>query len=184
MTKISIRQTTFVIVIASLTTLTIISSCVTSTSSFPDSGEMKVVRQIFPSAIDIAEMQISQGAQLSGRPDNLRISEIKGSSGILGYSVHLQVVSRSCPFTIFVVLDQELCVKRATVLSYSATRGRGVLSSAFVHQFKGKCPADPIEIGRDIDAVTGATLSCRAMAKGVKNAIRIVKDSLEDGRFR
>ena len=73
MAKILVRLMTFMIIIAGLTMLTFISSCVTSTSSHQDGGKMKMVSEIFPSAVDIVEMQISQGAHVSGRPNEAKI---------------------------------------------------------------------------------------------------------------
>ena len=175
MFKILVRLTTFMIVVAGLTTLTIISSCVTSTSSSPDGGKMKVVHQIFPSAIDLTEMQISQDAQVSGRPGNPKMSEIKGPSGLLGYCVESEVVSRSGPFKIRVLLDPQLYVKQATVISYPWDRGRDVRKRAFTRQFDGKGSKDSIQIGKDIDAMTGATISSRVMTECVRDTIKLLK---------
>jgi Na+-translocating ferredoxin:NAD+ oxidoreductase RnfG subunit len=33
----------------------------------------------------------------------------------------------------------------------------------------------PIRVGKDIDAITGATLSSKAMSGGVRDAIRLVR---------
>jgi len=103
------------------------------------------------------------------------ISEIKGDSGILGYCVESKVVSRSGPFRIRVLLDSNLYVKQATVISYPWDRGRDVRKRAFTSQFKGKGPEDPIQLGKDIDAITGATISSRVMAEGVRDTIKLLK---------
>ena len=175
MAKTLISLLTFMIPIASLTTLTILSSCATSRSSSPAGKKMQVARQVFPSAIDIAEVPISQDAQAFGRPDEAKISEIKGHSGLLGYCVESKVVSRSGPFRIRVLLDSHLYVKQATVISYPWDRGRDVRKRAFTSQFEGKGPEDPIQLGKDIDAMTGATISSRVMAEGVHDTIKLLK---------
>jgi hypothetical protein len=175
MAKILFRLTTFMIVVVSLTTLTIISSCVTSNDSSQIGEKMTAVRQIFPSAIAVAEISISQGARVSGRPDEAKISEIKGDSGLLGYCVESKVVSRSGPFKIRTLLDPQFYVKQATVISYPWDRGRDVCKRAFTSQFEGKGPPDHIQIGRDIDAMTGATISCRVMTDSVCDTIKFLK---------
>ncbi len=175
MAKTSISLLTFMIPIASLATLTIISSCATSTSSSPGGQKMQVARQVFPRAIDIAEVPISQDAQAFGRPAEAKITEIKGDSGLLGYYVESKVVSRSGPFKIRVLLDSCLFVKQATVISYPWDRGRDVRKRAFTSQFEGKGPKDPIQLGKDIDAMTGATISSRVMAEGVSDTIKLLK---------
>ena len=163
------------IVTAGLTMLTTISSCVTSERSTQVNDNMTAVRQIFTSAVTINQMPIDQGAQAYGRPDEAEISEIKSDSELLGYRVESKVVSRSGPFKIRVLLDTQLYVKQATVVSYPWKRGRDVCKRTFTDQFKGKGPDDPIRLGKDIDAITGATISSRVMAQGVRDTIKLLK---------
>jgi hypothetical protein len=113
----------------------------------------------------------------SSLQNNANISEIKDDSGLLGYCVESKVVSRSGPFWIRVLLDKQLYIKQATVISYPADRGRDVCKRAFTSQFEGKGPEDPIQLGNDIDAMTGATISCRVMAKGVRDTLKLVSSA-------
>ena len=94
------------------------------------------------------------------------------------HSFAKQVVSRSGPFKILVILDPELHVERAVVLRYTGERGGDVRSPEFTRKFEGKGPGDPIRAGDDIDAATGATLSSRAMAEGVESAIRLLEERM------
>jgi len=175
MSKKLIRLKFIVTAIATLSLLAFVDSCVTPNDSSQIGGKMTAIRQIFPSAINIAEMQVSQDARVSGRPDEAKISEIKGISGLLGYCVESKVVSRSGPFKIRVLLDPQLYVKQATVISYPWDRGRDVCKRAFTSQFEGKGPEDPIQLGKDIDAMTGATISSRVMTEGVRDTIKFLK---------
>jgi hypothetical protein len=95
----------------------------------------------------------------------------------VGYCVESELVSRSGPFRIRAFLDQQLVLKRVTVTSYPWERGRDVRKRAFTSQFEGKGPDDAIEIGKDIDAMTGATISCRVVSEGVRDSIKILKAS-------
>ncbi len=175
MAKRSIRLLTVMMSIASVATLAIISSCTMFTSSSPVGQNMQVTRQVFPSAIEIVEVLLSQDAQAFGRPAEAKISEIRGVSGLLGYCVESKVVSRSGPFRIRVLLDSRLYVKQVKVISYPWDRGRDVRKRAFTSQFEGKGPEDPIQLGKDIDAMTGATISSRVMAEGVRDTIKLLK---------
>ena len=140
-----------------------------------DSLQIEAVHEIFPSATNISKMSISRDIQTSRRSGNHIFSEITDSSGMLGYCVESELVSRSGPFRIRVFLDQNLIVKRAIVTSYPWERGRDVRKPAFTSQFEGKGSEDAIEIGKDIDVMTGATISCRVMSNGVRDAIKILK---------
>ena len=81
-------------------------------------------------------------------------------------------------FKIQVLLDTSLSIKDASILTYRGKRGRDIRSEAFTSQFVGKNPADPMQSGRDIHAVTGATLSSETMTETVKTAITLLKSRL------
>lgn len=59
------------------------------------------------------------------------------------------------------------------IMSQSETPGLGarVAEPAFTSQYAGKKQTDPIEIGTDIAAVSGATVSSRAVTSGVRKAV-------------
>ncbi|MHC4174876.1 MAG: FMN-binding protein [Planctomycetota bacterium] len=54
-------------------------------------------------------------------------------------------------------------------------RSMVVCKRAFTSQFEGKGPEDPIQLGKDIDAMTGATISSRVMTEGVRDTIKLLK---------
>ncbi len=106
--------------------------------------------------------------------------ELSNSDGKVGYVVDSEVVSRSGPFQILVTLSNDYVVTEAKVTSYPAQRGRQVKFPSFTDQFKGKGAGDAIRVGRDIHAISVATISSRVMAKGVKNSIRLARRHSDD----
>lgn len=142
-----------------------------------------IVSEAFGEAVQSATIRPVDNAWGGWAAVHPIVSEITDAGGdIVGYTVRMQVVSRSGPFTILVAVGPDLCVRRAEVLEYRGERGRDVRSPRFTSQFAGKCANDPIELGNDIHAVSGATISSRFMTEGVKNAVRIVKSILTDSR--
>ncbi len=120
--------------------------------------------QYFPAATRVrALVPPEAGASVSG------VEVIEGESGRLGYVVVERVTSRSGPFIIRVIMDRTFRVIDVGVMSGSS--GRALRKPGFTRQFIGKGSDDPIHIGQDIDAVSGATLSSRGMAGGVRRAI-------------
>ncbi len=173
MSKMMLQLTLLASITTGLAMLAAISGC--SESVTTHTLQIETVHEIFPSATEIAEIPMSGNVETSGRSDYHKISEIRNSSERLGYCVESELVSRSGPFKIRVFLDSHLIVKRANVISYPWERGRDVRRRAFTNQFEGKGPEDPIEIGKDIDAITGATISCQAMVEGVREAIKSLR---------
>ena len=141
MSKMSLNMTLPVLFAAILSNF---SGC--SDQVATDVLQIETVHEIFPSATNISELTISRDVQTSRSPGNHIFSKIRDSSGLVGYCVESELVSRSGPFRIRVFLDQQLVVKRAIVTSYPWERGRDVRKRAFTSQFEGKGPDDAIEI--------------------------------------
>ena len=151
-------------------------SCTPSPSASSDGDRMHVINELFPTAVDVTELPMSQSSQFSPPPDDMRVSTITNDTGLLGYWVEARVVSRSGPFQIRVLLNLQLSVKQAAVVSYPGAIGRGVCRPAFTHQFTGKGPGDPLELGTHIEAATGATISSRVMTEGIRAIINQLKE--------
>ena len=69
-------------------------------------------------------------------------------------------------------------VKRVEVMSYQEKRGRPIARRSFMKQYEGKSTRDPLEVGKDITGVSGATISSRAATFTVKKALVIVEECL------
>lgn len=136
--------------------------CVSSTA--------RIARETFPATREIDAAVLQHDCRRK-----CRVHVIRGDDRIIGYAVEQVVTSRSGPFEILVLIDVEFRVARAQVMSYPGERGREVQNPGFRVQFEGKGPADPIRVGKDIHAVTGATISSRVMTDGVRHAVHLVR---------
>ncbi|MDD5382526.1 MAG: FMN-binding protein [Candidatus Margulisbacteria bacterium] len=81
------------------------------------------------------------------------------------------------PIEMLVGVDPVGKVSGVKILSQRETPGLGanIVKPKFLDQFKGKSLKDPLEPKKDIDAITGATISSRAVCVGVKEALRKAK---------
>ncbi len=64
-----------------------------------------------------------------------------------------------------------------SIINQNETPGLGATISQkeFLVQFKGKDTSSPMEISRDVDAISGATRSSKAVTSGVKEALEAFK---------
>ena len=62
-------------------------------------------------------------------------------------------------------------LERQEIVAYREARGDEVRDARFRAQFVGKSARDTVRAGDDIVAVSGATISSRAMATGVRRAL-------------
>ncbi|OGB87936.1 hypothetical protein A3H38_04935 [candidate division WOR-1 bacterium RIFCSPLOWO2_02_FULL_46_20] len=67
-------------------------------------------------------------------------------------------------------------VIKVKVLNHRETPGLGsnIVKDKFLLQFSGRSQADKLEPKQDIDAITGATISSRAVCEGIKQVLKTV----------
>ncbi len=59
------------------------------------------------------------------------------------------------------------------ILSYRETHGGEIRRQSWRSQFVGKSGEDRLRLGKDVDNISGATLSCRNVTDGVKRLLVI-----------
>lgn len=91
-----------------------------------------------------------------------------------GYAIVDDELGQHEPITFGVKLSRQGKVLRQEVMVYRESYGQEIVDSRFRKQFVGKCGSDPVRAGVDVDVITGATISCRSMAAGVRRAIALV----------
>lgn len=72
-------------------------------------------------------------------------------------------------------------VKRVEIMEYREAYGDEVRSERFRKQFAGKTAKDAITAGKDIDIVSGASISSRSVALGVRRDTLVLEAALKSG---
>jgi hypothetical protein len=93
----------------------------------------------------------------------------------LGYAVITEEQGRFKPITFIVKMSAKRRVDMVLVMVYRESRGDGVKRQRFLKQFRDKDTSDHLRLNRDIVGVSGATMSSRALAMGVKKVLAIVE---------
>lgn len=94
---------------------------------------------------------------------------------LLGYAVTLDEQGKYEPITVLTSISPEFSVSNVTVLVYREKIGDSVRKKRFTKQFKQKTLSDPLLINRDLDGISGATVSSWSMATAVRKSLLIVK---------
>jgi electron transport complex protein RnfG len=78
------------------------------------------------------------------------------------------------PLSLAVGIDPQGKVAGIAVISNKETIGLGskALEASFLNRFKGKSKADPLEVGKDIQGITGATITSKAVTNQAKQALK------------
>jgi electron transport complex protein RnfG len=93
-----------------------------------------------------------------------------------GYAVIDDQLGLHQPITFATRLSSHGMVERVEIMVYREPRGDEVRDARFRKQFEGKTAQDPMRLERDIDAVSGATISSASMAVGVRRAAVLVEE--------
>lgn len=147
-----------------------IAGAMLSCASLEQTQAIDPLSEYFPVGATVRDVPM-----MAGSAPNLRLRVVEGRSGPLGYLAVQKCWGRSGSFMISVTMDRQFVVKRVDVTECTAPRDAEIRYRNFTGQFLGKGPADPIRVGEDIDAVTGATISSRSAANGVRRLVSLAK---------
>ena len=94
---------------------------------------------------------------------------------VIGYAVICEEIGKHRPITFIVGVTPEGKVKDVAILTYREPQGDEVQHRSFLAQFEGKNLQNPIMQYQDIHNISGATLSVRALARGVRKALAVIE---------
>ena len=122
-----------------------------------------------------------QAREIERRSDtNVRHKEIqlwKVNGG--GFFIVDEVVGKHEFITYAVGLNADGTVKQIEIMIYRESYGYEVRNADWRAQFVGKNAAAPLKLTKDIKNISGATLSCRHIADGVKRVLATYEVALK-----
>ena len=156
-------------------------------------GLIGFTRSVTQPIIDAAEQEKSAAAAQKAIPDASRIemgSLVVDNQNVayyvgyaddvvVGYAVETTRGGYSPDINVITGFDAEGAVSSVHITSHSETSGIGTLvfeSEDFMQQFVGKTATSNIQLGTDIDALSGATRT----STGVTNAVRAAAGYVTD----
>lgn len=72
------------------------------------------------------------------------------------------------PMTVGVCYMPNSTVSNVVVLNASEVRGQKALQESYLKQYRGKKVSDAFQVGKDVDGVSGATWTSRAIAEALR----------------
>jgi Na+-translocating ferredoxin:NAD+ oxidoreductase RnfG subunit len=134
--------------------------------------EADAARAIFPEStastrksLDLSDAEVAALSKALGRRVDARsypYLEAKNERGLLGFIFILDVIGESQPITFAVGVTADGALADVQVMVYREPQGEAISEKRFRKQFVGKRAKDPITLDKDIDAISGATISSRS----------------------
>ena len=94
---------------------------------------------------------------------------------ILGYAVIVEEIGKHRPMTFVVGIGTDRKIRDAALMVYREAYGGEVRDRRFLRQYEGKDSKDPLLPFRDIQNISGATMSVEAIGRGTKKALAVVE---------
>jgi len=90
---------------------------------------------------------------------------------LLGFAQVRNVKGKEQPITYLVAIDSANALKDVDVLVYRESYGGEVAYEPWRKQFRGKTASAPLQVGKDIKNISGATISSNSVTRGVRQAL-------------
>jgi len=108
--------------------------------------------------------------------------EIKENEQIIGYAILDNVKGKVKPITFLSIFNIDYSVKSVEIIKYREQHGGAIQHRDWLNQFNRKNVDSGLELNSDIDGITGATISVKAVLKGVKRLLYFITNLDEDER--
>jgi hypothetical protein len=151
---------------------------------FPDATSF--LRKVIPSNAELKDnIKQRMGKTLTSLWEDSYVTFVaKKGETILGYAVIVEEIGKHRPITFIVGVGSDHKIKDAALMVYREAYGGEVRDRRFLQQYKGKQLKDPLLPYRDIQNVSGATMSVEAIGRGSKKALALVETVYLEGTER
>jgi hypothetical protein len=120
--------------------------------------------------VTLSDGQVSEIERRTGvnvRQREVRAWKVAGG----GHLIVDEVLGKHDFITYAIGLNTDGSVKQIEIMIYRESYGYQIRDEEWRRQFTGKTAAAPLKLERDIRNISGATLSCRHMADGIKRVL-------------
>jgi Na+-translocating ferredoxin:NAD+ oxidoreductase RnfG subunit len=91
----------------------------------------------------------------------------RGTSAPFAYILFDEAPSKVDTFIYMVIFKPDGSIEKVSVLLYKENYGGEIASTRFLKQFNGKSNGSGMEFNKDIDGISGATLSVRSITRAI-----------------
>ncbi len=127
--------------------------------------------------VDLTDELTAAASAMGGKVTDLY--EVYDGSALMGYAVKVESSGSQGTIVMMVGVDADMAVTGVSIVSNSETSGIGskvmANENGVLDQFKGLSGAGSLEVGKNVDAISGATVSSKGVTRGVNTALAVVE---------
>lgn len=138
---------------------------------------------IFLSEAQVIEIQEKANVTFGGAHQaQVTVYKMYKDGVVMAYVFEDVVKGKWGPIHYLVGLDTKGNILETIVLDYQEIRGRPIAKKRFLNQYKGKNIHNSLTLRKDIDGITGATISSTSLTDGVRKIVYIF--NLGEGQLK
>jgi Na+-translocating ferredoxin:NAD+ oxidoreductase RnfG subunit len=118
------------------------------------------------------------------RVDSATVYRASRAGALLGFAQVRNVKGKDQPITYLVATDSADALRDIDILVYREPYGGEVAYEPWRKQFRGKTSEAPLQVGKDIRNVSGATISSNAVTRGVRQTLADLTAWHAEGKLR
>jgi Na+-translocating ferredoxin:NAD+ oxidoreductase RnfG subunit len=122
--------------------------------------------------------QIKARSGIKQRWDEQPVWRVEKNGAFIGWYIEDRVIGKHEFIRYAAALSPDGHVLGIEIMEYLETYGDQVREATWRSQFLGKTLASPLDLGKDINNISGASLSCRNITNGVKRLLALQQVAL------
>jgi Na+-translocating ferredoxin:NAD+ oxidoreductase RnfG subunit len=142
-------------------------------SYFSSPVNLQMIKYRLPSEIK-NKVEKAAGQKFFG--EDIYIYKIFIEKELTAVAILDNVYGKTMPITFLVLFDLAGKIKSTEVIKYREQYGGAVQNEKWTNQFKGKDSESGYKVGKDVDSISGATISVNSVSKGIKKAALLFKE--------
>lgn len=111
--------------------------------------------------------------------DFVYLYDIKVNETKKFYALMDNVYGKSMPITFIVIFDSTSNIISSGIIKYREQYGGGVSDENWNRQFQNKSSQSGYEVGKDIQSISGATISVNSVTKGIQKLSLLMKTIID-----
>ena len=146
--------------------------------------ETKFMNTMFAEEAKPKELVIPVQDSAAGGADGTsdRIYLVKQQDQVLGYLLSTRAMGRYDYFDYLLAFDADISVLGLTIITYRSSHGAAICQKKWLSQFKGYS-GEELRLGKEIDAVSGATISATALIQDLHRWHQVMINLKEEGHI-
>jgi Na+-translocating ferredoxin:NAD+ oxidoreductase RnfG subunit len=129
--------------------------------SAPPAKLAKSIERVYGAGAQVDTVQV----------DSARVYRVSRGGALLGFAQVRNVKGKEQPITYLVAIDSANALRDIDILVYREPYGGEVAYEPWRKQFRGKTAGAPLQLGKDIRNISGATISSNAVTRSVRQAL-------------